>query len=98
MNFNEDDIFIPGLISLMIHGYFMRDWTLFQGMTVVPPDCVAVWNGHDFDWKLCFTVKPTDEHWADGWDDLVDEMYALSKKSIEVILKSQPKWLLPLSS
>lgn len=98
MSFNEDDIFVPGLISLLIHGHFLSDWTLFRGMNIVPPDCIAEWTDHRFQWRQRFTIKPTDQSWEEGWDDLVDEMYALSRNAIAEVLKTQPKWILPLSA
>lgn len=96
--FTPDDIFIPGLVSLLINGHFLADWTLFQGMKVVPPDCVMGWSERGFEWKQLWTVKPSADRWEAGWDDLVDEMYELSRQAIAEVLKTQPRWIVPLSS
>ncbi len=96
--FTPNDIFLPGLVSLLIHGNFMGDWTLFKGMKVLPPDCVAEWDDRGLRWRQYFTVKPTDERWEVGWDELVGEMHELSRQAIADVLKTRPAWILPLSS
>lgn len=96
--FTQKDIYLPGLISLLIHGHFMSDWTLFNGMNVVPADCKAEWSDLSFRWGQHFTVKPSDERWEAGWDDLVDEMHELSRLAITDVLKTQSRWILPLSA
>lgn len=95
---SADDIFTPGLLSLLIHGHFLSDWTLFQGIKVVPPDCVAEWDDRGFDWKQLWTVKTSEDRWDTSWDDLVDEMYELSRQAIAEVLKTHSSWALPLSS
>ena len=95
--YTSDDVFLPSLISLLIHGNFLSDWTLFKEMKVAPPDCVAEWDGPAFRWKQYLTVKPTDERWEEGWDELVDEMHELSRQAIAKVLRTQPTWILPLS-
>jgi hypothetical protein len=95
--FTPDDIFLPGVVSLLIHGNLLSDWTLFKDMKVVPPDCVAEWDGRRFRWARCLTVKPSDERWEEGWDELVDEMHHLSRQAIAEVLQSRPSWILPLS-
>ncbi len=96
--YTPDDFFLPGLVSLLIHGNFISDWKLFRNMKVLPPDCVAEWDASGFRWRQYFTVKPTDERWLTGWDELVDEMYELSRQAIREMLASASTWILPLSS
>jgi len=96
--FSPDDIFLPGLLCLLINGHFVADWTLFKSMKVVPPDCAAEWDCRGFHWKRLWTVKPTQDRWETGWDDLVDEMSELSREAIASVLKTQSSWILPLSS
>jgi hypothetical protein len=96
--FTPDDFFMPGLVSLLINGHFLADWTLFSGMKTVPPDCMAKWDDRGFHWSQLWTVKPSDERWEAGWDDLVDEMYELTRQAIVDVLKTQPTWIVPLSS
>ena len=96
-DYTPNDFFLPGLVSLLVNGHYLGDWTLFKGMNVVPPDCVAEWDGQGFRWKRLWTVKPSDDRWDKGWDELVDEMYELSRQAISDVLKTQPSWILPLS-
>ena len=96
--YTPDDFYLPGLVSLLVNGHFISDWTLYKDMKVVPPDSVAEWDGDGFCAKRLWTVKPSQERWESSWDDLVDEMYALSYKAIADVLKTQPRWILPLSS
>lgn len=92
-----EDVFLPALLSLLIHGNFLGDWTLYRTVKVVPPDSVAEWNEAGFRWDRLFTVKPTEKRWEEGWDELVDEMYELSRQSIINVLKTRSSWILPLS-
>ena len=95
--YTPDDFFLPGLVSLLINGHYLGDWTLYKGTKVVPPDSVAEWDDDGFSWKRLWTVEPSDERWDRGWDDLADEMHELSRRAIADVLKTQPSWILPLS-
>jgi len=97
-NFSADDIYRPALVSLLVNGHYLSDWTLFEGMKVVPADSFVEWNGQGFHWKRLWTVEPSDKRWETGWDDLVDEMHELSYQAIARVLKTQHTWILPLSS
>ncbi len=96
--YTPDDFFLPGLVSLLINGHFLSDWTLYKDMKVVPPDSAAQWDENGFRWQQLWTVEPSQDRWESSWDDLVDEMYELSHKAIADVLKTQPQWILPLSS
>lgn len=96
--FTSRDFFLPGLLSLLIHGNYLNDWTLFNQMKVVPPDCRAEWDDRGFRYRQYFTVTATDARWETGWDELMEEMYTLSRQAIQETLATQPLWLLPLSS
>jgi hypothetical protein len=96
-NFSKEDIFLPSLLSLMIHGHYMADWTLFKSMKIVSPDSAAEWEEGSFKCKSKFSVQPSQDRFEASWDEMVDEMYALSRKAIEQIIHTQPAWLLPLS-
>jgi hypothetical protein len=95
--FSSDDVFLPGLLCLLINGHFLADWTLFKRMKVVPPDCAAEWDSRGFHYKHLWTVRPSQDRWEAAWDDLVDEMYELSRQAIASVLKTQSSWILPLS-
>jgi hypothetical protein len=95
--YTPDDFFLPGLVSLLINGHFLGEWTLYEGMKVVPPDCVAEWDDDKFHWKRLWTVEPSDERWDRSWDELAEEMYELSRQAIADVLKTQRAWILPLS-
>lgn len=96
--YGPDDFFLPGLISLLINGHFISDWTLYKNMKTVPPDSMAVWSENGFLAKPLRTVQPSQDRWETSWDDLVDEMYELSRAAIGEALKSRSSWILPLSS
>jgi hypothetical protein len=96
--YTPEDFFLPGLVSLLNNGHFLSDWTLFKGMKIIPPDCVAEWTEAGFHSEQLWTVKPTEDRWEAGWDDLVDEMHELSRQAIADVLKTQSAWILPLSA
>lgn len=96
--YTSDDFFLPGLVSLLMNGHFISDWTLYKDMKVIPPDSVMQWDEDGFHSKCLWTVQPSQERWEAGWDDLVDEMHELSHKTIADVLKTRSDWLLPLSA
>ena len=96
-NYTSDDFFLPGLVSLLVNGHYLGDWTLYEGMRVLPAECMAEWDDDGYRWSRLWTVKPSDERWDRGWDDLAGEMYELSRQAIGVVLTTQPAWVLPLS-
>jgi len=96
--FSPDDIFLPGLVSLLINGHYLSDWTLYKGMKILPPDSVAEWDEKGLRVKQLFSVQPSQSRWEASLDDLIDEMHELSHKAIADTLRSQPTWILPLSS
>lgn len=93
-----DDFFLPGLVSLLLNGYFLTDWTLYKRIKTIPPDSLTTWDEKGFRSKSLWTVLPSQERWETSWDDLVDEMHAISYQAIADTLKTQPSWILPLSS
>lgn len=95
---NSEDIFVPALISLLSHGHFLGNWTMFEKMKVVPADCVAEWDVNGFRYKQIYSVRPTEARWEVGWDELVEEMHDLSHQAIVNALSTQKNWILPLSS
>jgi hypothetical protein len=96
--YTPDDFYLPGLVCLLINGHFISDWTLYKGMKTVLPDSVAVWDASGYRVKKVWSVEPSQDRWEVGWDDLVDEMYELSHKTIAEVFKTQSTWILPLSS
>ncbi len=96
--YTPDDFFMPGLVSLLINGHPLSDWTLYKGMKTVLPDSATVWDEKGFRAKKLWTVQPSQSRWEAGWDDLIDEMHELSHNAVAEALKSQPTWILPLSS
>jgi hypothetical protein len=96
--YTPDDFFMPGLVSLLINGHFISDWTLYKRMKMIPPDSVINWDEKGFRAEQVWSVEPSQSRWETGWDDLVDEMYELSHKAIADVLQTQPTWILPLSS
>ena len=96
--YTPEDFFIPGLVSLLINGHFMSDWTLYKEMKAIPPDSVMDWDENGFRARPLGTVQPSQCRWEKSWDDLVDEMYELSHRAIADVLKTHPSWILPLSA
>lgn len=96
--YTPNNFYLPGLVSLLINGHFLSDWTLFSGMKTIPPDCVSEWTDASFHSKQLRTIEPSQDRWDVGWDDLVDEMHELSRKAIADVLKAQSTWILPLSA
>ena len=96
--YTPDDFFLPGLVSLLINGHYLSDWTLYKDMKVIPPDSASVWDEKGFSVKQLWSVQPTQSRWEAGWDDLVDEMHEMSRKAVADALKTQSRWILPLSS
>ncbi|MFC1997548.1 asparagine synthase-related protein [Chloroflexota bacterium] len=96
--FSADNFYSPAVVSLLIHGHFLGDWTLYKDIKVVPPDCMSEWEDRDFSFRRNLTVEASDNRWEASWDELVDEMYFLSRKAIAEMLQSHPAWICPLSS
>jgi hypothetical protein len=96
--YTPDDFFLPGLVSLLINGHYLSDWTLYKDMKVIPPDSASTWDEKGFSVKQLWSVQPTQSRWEAGWDDLVDEMHEMSRKAVTDALKTQSRWILPLSS
>jgi hypothetical protein len=98
MEFTSEDIFLPGLIMMLVHGHFLSDWTLYKDMKVIQPDCAAEWDKNGFRYYQRFTVHPSTKHWETSWNDLIDEMHELTCRAIQDVLKTDSTWSLPLSS
>lgn len=97
-NFTSDDFFLPGLLLLLTHGNCLADWTLYKNMHTVLPDSMTVWDSQGRRSMACATIPATAERWEAGWNDLIEEMHALVEKTIRDTLKTQPAWVVPLSS
>lgn len=93
-----NDIFLPGLVSLLLNGYFMSDWTLYKDVKTLPPDSHITWDETGFRANKLWTVQASQDRWESSWDNLVDEMHALIHQSTSTILRTQPTWVLPLSA
>lgn len=96
--YSPDDFFLPAVVSLLINGHYLADWTLYKGMKIIPPDSRIEWDERGFRVEKLWTVEPSQSRWEAGWDDLVDEMYELSRQAVKQALDGHPNWILPLSS
>jgi hypothetical protein len=94
----SSDIFLPGLVSLLLNGYFMTDWTLYKNVKTIPPDSLTKWDEKGIRSTKLWTVQPSQSRWEASWDDLVDEMHEILHHSIAETIKTKPAWVLPLSS
>jgi hypothetical protein len=96
--FSSDDIFLPGLLLLLTHGNLLSNCTLYREMRTIPPDSVSIQNDQGDQFTACRTIQATNENWETGWNELVEEMHSLVKAAILETLKTQPEWIVPLSS
>jgi hypothetical protein len=96
--YSSVDFFLPGLVSLLINGHYLSDWTLYKALRTVPPDCIAKWDTTGFQYRSLWTVTPSEKRWDVSWDDLVDEMYEYSWQAIADVLRTRSTWILPLSA
>lgn len=96
--FSSNDIFLPGLLLLLTHGNYLANWTLYKDMHTARPDSMTVWDDQGCHSTARATIPATDERWETGWNDLLEEMHALVEKAIREMLKTQPAWVVPLSS
>lgn len=94
---NSDDFFMPGILSLLIHGNYISDWTLFKNMKVVRPDTVSIWRDQEYSSDILKTITPSEANWDKGWNDLREQMYELSKQAVGEVLQTHPVSILPLS-
>ena len=86
-----------GLVSLLVHGYFLGDRTLFGSMRLLRPDHAARWSPEGHAERPLGTLTPSQERWSAGWDDLAEEMAAGFRRAIRRTLAGAPRWVLPLS-
>jgi hypothetical protein len=98
LGLGENDISLPSLLALLIWGHYFSDWTLFKNMKTLPPDCEARWQANNFQFTPRLSVQPSEQRWQAGWDEILEAMYSLSQQAIATTLKTQPHWVLPLSS
>lgn len=97
-NYGSEDIFLPGLLALMMWGHYLGNWSLFKNMEVIPPDCKGIWEDSNFSYTQYHSVELTDKRWEYGWSELIDEMHELFHKAIASSLDQHTQWILPLSS
>jgi hypothetical protein len=98
VGYSADAFFLPAVVSLLINGHYLADWTLYKDMKVIPPDSRIEWDEKGFRVEKLWTVEPSQSRWEAGWDDLVDEMYELSRQAVIQALSGCSTWILPLSS
>lgn len=94
---SANDIFLPGLLSVLINGHCLSDWTLFRNVNVAAPDSVATWDERGHRSRRVWTVQPNEDCCERAWDDLVNRMAELSRDAIVKSLGETPSWALTLS-
>jgi hypothetical protein len=97
LGLGPDDLDEAGVAALLIHGYFLGDRTLFEAMRVLRPDHVGHWTPGGFTAQPLRTLTPSEGRWTAGWDELAEEMAALTRAAIRRTLSDAPRWTLPLS-
>lgn len=96
--FTKDNICIPSIVLLMTHGHFLGQSTLYSGMEMVPQDSRIEWVEGDYKCQPLCTISATDCHWETGYNYLLYEMHEQARHAIREVLKTEPFWILPLSS
>ncbi|MCK7501741.1 MAG: hypothetical protein MZW92_75905 [Comamonadaceae bacterium] len=51
--------FLPAVVSLLINGHYLSDWTLYKGMKVALPDSRIDWDENGFRVKPLWSVEPS---------------------------------------
>lgn len=95
--YTSDDFFIPGIVSLLLNGHYIADWTLFREMRTLQSDSVSIWNEDGFHWERLHSIWPSKDRWMVSWDELVAEMNAILRRAVIGVLSNGESWTLPLS-
>jgi hypothetical protein len=95
---SEDNFDLPSIVSLLVNSHFIYTDTLYRSMSTLPPDSVTIWKGGDIESQYLGTVKPSNQRWACGWDELAEECHSLLRTSIIEALSDRESWVLPLSA
>jgi asparagine synthase (glutamine-hydrolysing) len=95
--YTSADFSPTGMMSLLVHGHYVADGTLFRDVHVVPPDCRAEWRGGRVTTTRLWTVAPSDARWQTGWDQLTEEMHDLFSGAVRSAVSGRGEWTLPLS-
>ena len=87
-----------GIVESLLHGHFMGQSTLHDGMTVLPPDSVS----HMSDGRACrssrlWTVRPTDDRWGMGREEILSGLREHLEQAVVSGLSGADQWELPLS-
>lgn len=96
MGFTPNDINVAALLSILINGHLLSDWTFYRGMRTVRPDSVSTWD-EEYRSRRVGTVVPTADRWETSWSELVEEKHALATQAVTDALRTSPSWMLPLS-
>lgn len=91
------DIFPPALVSLLINGHLLSDWTMFRTVKVIAPDSVSEWDDRGHRSRRLWTIRASEDLAEQPWDELVDRMYELSREVIDAGVSGAPSWALTLS-
>ena len=78
----RDGVAPAAVYALMTTGHFFGDQTLYESIRVQPPDTVACYASGSRRVARCGTIRPSDERWAMGWDELVDEWSTVLEDAI----------------
>jgi hypothetical protein len=89
---------LPGLVSLLINGHTLADWTLSTRVRVIPPDSVLEWDDRGFRSTPRATIGPTEDLRDAPWNELIERMYGLSRQAIAETFSGSSSWVVPLSA
>jgi hypothetical protein len=95
--YGPGDFHFAALVSLLLNGHYIGDWTLYREMKIVVADSVAEWADRGFASRRLWSVAPSEIRWDRGWAELADEMYEVMRAAIVGTLRAAPAWTLPLS-
>lgn len=97
VGFDDSDLDLAALISLLVNGHSLADWTLHKDIRITLPDAVCEWSGGGFRSRPLHTIEPTEARWHSNWDDLIDELHALCRSAVTGALTQASSWALTLS-
>jgi hypothetical protein len=91
------DISPPDLVSLLVHGFFLDDRTLYRSLRALPCDVAATWDADGFRTVPQGGVTASDRRLHSGWDELADGLHEHTVAALRAGLGVAPAWRLPLS-
>ncbi len=91
------DVSRAGVVSLLTHGYFLGDRTLYETMRALGADTVTRWTAAGVAVSPQRSLIASEERWQVGWEDLAEGLHERTVGALRRGLRTEPEWRLPLS-